>query len=100
MPSSADRKELFDRACKYVSMFLVEQFDSLKDLQKFLPHNTATGHTNKSVVVPMKMLERDEKYTDETIKILQDYRTECSFKGEAQVNARTLITIIVHSKSS
>ena len=57
MPSSADGKELFDRACKYVSMFLVEQFDSLKDLQKFLPHNTATGRTNKSVVVPMKMLE-------------------------------------------
>ena len=100
MPSSADGKKLFDRACKYVSTFLVEQFDSLKDLQKFLPHNTATGRTNKSVVVPMKMLERDEKYTDEIIKILQDYRTECSFKGEAQVNARTLITIIVHFKSS
>ena len=34
LPSSADGRELFDRACKYVAKFLVEQFDSLKDLQK------------------------------------------------------------------
>ena len=69
VPSSADGRELFDRACKYVARFLVEHFDSLKDLQKLLPHHTATGRTHKSVVVLMRILERDEKYTDETIAI-------------------------------
>ena len=98
MPSSADGRELFDRACKYVARFLVEQFVSLKDLQKLLPHHTATGRTHKSVVVPMRMLERDEKYTDETIKILQDYRKDCGLTGEAQVNTCTLIAAIVNFK--
>ena len=31
LPSSADGRELLDRACKHVAKFLAEQFDSLKD---------------------------------------------------------------------
>ena len=46
----------------------------------------------------MRMLERDEKYTDETIKILQDYRKDCGLTGEAQVNTCTFIATIVNCK--
>ena len=68
-----------------MASFLVEQFNSLKALQKLLPRSTTPGTTQKSIIVPMKMLERDEKYTSETIQILQDYRKECVLTGDAQV---------------
>jgi len=85
LPSAADGRELFRRASKYVASFLVEQFNSLKALQKLLPRPTTPGTTQKSIIVPMKMLERDEKYTSETIQILQDYRKECVLTGDAQI---------------
>ena len=58
---------------KYVASFLVTQFNSLKALQKLLPRPTTPGTMQKSIIVPMKMLERDEKDISETIQILQDY---------------------------
>jgi len=51
LPSAADGRELFRRASKYVASFLVEQFNSLKALQKFLPRPTTPGTTQKSIIV-------------------------------------------------
>ena len=85
LPSAADGRELFRRASKYVASSLVQQFNSFKALQKLLPRPTTPGTTQKTTIVPLKMLERDEKYTSETIQILQDYRKECVLKGDAQV---------------
>ena len=56
-----------------MASFLVTQFNSLKALQKLLPRPTTPGTMQKSIIVPMKMLERDEKDISETIQILQDY---------------------------
>ena len=47
------------------------------------PDRSSVVH--KSRVVPMKLLFKDEKYTDENIQILQEYSRECNLTGSSQV---------------
>ena len=83
LPSVADGDHLFKRAVQYVMYFLTLHFSSLKNLK------VATGkpvtHSEKSIIVPMPLLNRDEKFTDESISILRDYMHECNFEGDFQV---------------
>ena len=83
LPSEADGDLLFQRAVKYVKHFLVHHFSSLKHLK--LGFDKHVSPTEKSTIVPMPLLNRDEKYTDETIHILHDYVQDCGFAGDFQV---------------
>ena len=42
----------------------------------------------KSTVVPMKVLMKDEKYTDDTIDILRQLVTDATLSGDAQVTIK------------
>ena len=83
LPSKSDGDQLFQRAVKYVMEFLVHHFSSLKDLK--LATDECAPCPEKSTVVPMPLLQRDEKYIDETINILHDYIHDCNFIGHSQV---------------
>lgn len=81
LPSSHDGKQLFERMVEYVMQFFVENFPALKDLKKVPLRHSNSCPPKKSTVTPMPVLLRDEKYTDETIQILHDYRRECDMVG-------------------
>ena len=83
LPSLSDGSQLFERAMKYVMEFLLRHFLSLKDLKSIVHQESKPQE--KSTIVPMAVLQRDEKYTEETIKILHDYMNECNLKGDPQV---------------
>ena len=84
MPSPSDGTQLHERALEYVAQFLVRQFSALKGLKKLCVQQTPAGDAQKTTIIPMAVMHRDEKYTDETIRILQDL-LECNLTGEAQV---------------
>lgn len=83
LPSSLDGKLLFERAVEYVMQFLNENFRALKKVP--LRHSNSSP-PKKSTVIPMPVLLRDEKYIDETIQILHDYKRECDLTGDPEVN--------------
>ena len=66
--------------------FLVSAFQSLSDLKEFVPSREVVHPVEKSVVVPMKILFKDEKYKSETIEILQQLMADADLKGYHQVS--------------
>jgi hypothetical protein len=72
LPSLSDGSQLFERAMKYVIGFLLRHFPSLKDLKSLVHQESPSKPQEKSTIIPMAVLQRDEKYTEETIKILHD----------------------------
>lgn len=51
---------------------LLENFPTLEKPKSFVSTNNSAS-VKKSIVVPMKILFKDEKYIDENIQILQQY---------------------------
>lgn len=90
LPNSSDGRELYNRAVKYIMQLLVEAFPSLGSLSSCVPVEN-TSSPQKAEIVPMKLLFRDEKYTDETIQILQQYIQDCALTGTPQVRTWYLI---------
>ena len=56
------------------------------NLKEFVPSREVVHPIEKSVVVPMKILFKDEKYKSETIEILQQLMDDADLKGLYQVN--------------
>ena len=78
LPNAEDGQAFFDRAVLYTVQLITA---SLASLKKFLaPPNTTLPQ--KSVVIPQKVLFRDEKYTDENIKILRQYIKDCNANSQ------------------
>jgi len=74
---------------------IVETFPSLASLKKFLSSpEVRVPRPEKSIVVPQKVLFRDEKYTDENIQILCQYIHDCKLTGNPQVAISNALTII------
>ena len=67
LPSLEDARHLKERATAFLMRFLAEEFDSLSDLEPFVPSHQSPHPVQKSTVVPMKVLFKDEKYIGETI---------------------------------
>ena len=84
LPNEEDGQALFEKAVLYTMQVITENFPSIGSLKKFLPSPEITC-PHKSVVVPQKVLFRDEKYTDENIQILRQYIKDCKFTGNPQV---------------
>ena len=82
LPGEEDGQAFFDRAVPYTMQLITENFPSLASLKKFLV--PPTSQFLKTVVIPQKVLFRDEKYTDENIKILRQYINDCKFTGNPQ----------------
>ena len=69
-PTKDESQQLEQRATQYLMEFLVNNFADLTNLCKFLPQVEPIHPTEKSEVVPMKVLFKDEKLKSDTIDIL------------------------------
>ena len=85
LPSEADGACLHTRMIKFMMSFIVKEFVSLSNLAQFIPSESVSP-VQKSEVVPLKLLFRDEKSTDETIQILVRYIKDADLDGTPQVD--------------
>ena len=83
-PNVEDGRVLFERAVQYTAQVLVEEFPTFSDLRQFVVSPDRSSAVHKSTVIPMKLLFKDEKYTDDNIQILQEYSRECNLTGSPQ----------------
>lgn len=91
LPNAEDGQQLYDRAVAYTMKLLVDSFPSLEKLKPLISTGNSSS-VKKSVVVPMKILFKDEKYIDDNIQILQQYIEDGNLCGNAQVR-QCLITL-------
>ena len=84
-PNVEDGRVLFERAVQYTAQVLVEEFPTFSNLRQFVVSPDRSSAVHKSTVIPMKLLFKDEKYTDDNIQILQEYSRECNLTGSPQV---------------
>ena len=76
--------------------FLDENFQALKDLKNVSLQHSNSSPPKKSTVIPMPVLLRDEKYIDEAIQILHDYKRECNLTGDPEVNYVNVVLLWLH----
>ena len=76
--------------------FLATEFKSLADLKQFIPSQQSLHPVQKSVVVPMKVLFKDEKYKSETIDILTQLMTDAQLTGDPQVSPPHTYNFTLH----
>jgi len=88
--SSEDGAILQKRAVRYVMEFLVTHFQDLAGLTKLAPNEECPHPIQRSSVVPMKVLMKDEKYTNDTIDILWQLAVDANLSGDSQVNRKYL----------
>lgn len=93
LPSEDDAQQLKKRAVLYMMEFLATEFKSLADLKHLIPSQQSLHPVQKSVVVPMKVLYRDEKYKSETIDILTQLMTDAQLTGDPQVPPSSCIQL-------
>ena len=89
LPSEGDGIILQERATMYIMEFLVKHFSSLAEMRKFLPSKQQIHPVQRSQVVPMKILFKDEKQKSETINILTQLLIDGNLKGDNQVHTYT-----------
>ena len=65
--------------------FLVEAFTCLEYLRPFVPAMESLHQLQKSQVIPMKLLFRDEKYKSETIQMLSRLIKDANLSGDPEV---------------
>lgn len=85
LPDEADASELHKQATVLVMEILVAEFASLSHLQQKVSKRKSPHDTQKSVVIPMKMLFKDEKCKSETIDILSELCKDAGLTGAPQV---------------
>ena len=91
LPSEADGADLHARMIKFMMSFIVKELVSLSDLSQFVPSDAFSSlSVQKSEVVPLKLLFRDEKSIDETIQILVQYIQDADLDGAPQVRIQKL----------
>jgi hypothetical protein len=86
LPSSEDAMKLQQSAVQYLMSFLVENFTDLADLQCYVPPTEPIHPPQKSEVVPMKILFKDEKLKSDTIDILTQLMMDSNLDGTPQVH--------------
>ena len=85
LPSDDDAAKLYERAIIYMMNFLVREFKDLAGLREHLPEEIPLHPVEKSEVIPMKVLFKDEKYTSQTIDILTQLMEDAALTGDSQV---------------
>ena len=85
LPNESDGHHLYQRMLTFMMEFLVKELTSLSSLRQFLPAKQ-NPPVHKSVVMPMKLLFRDEKYTDENIQIMLQLFKDGDLDGSPQVH--------------
>lgn len=85
LPGAEEGKIFYDHAVLTVMELLVSEFKSLEGLKQLVPSRTSPHPPSKSEVIPLKLLFHDEKYTSETILILQQFIRDAALDGTPQV---------------
>ena len=80
-PRKDESQQLEERATHYLMEFLVDTFADLAHLRKFIPQTQPIHPVQKSKVVPMKVLFKDEKLKSETIDILSQLMLDADLNG-------------------
>ena len=76
---------------KFMISFIVKELVCLSDLSQFVPSDACSSlSVQKSEVVPLKLLFRDEKSIDEIIQILVQYIQDADLDGAPQVRIHKL----------
>jgi hypothetical protein len=86
LPCEADARELKERAVLFVMRFLVKEISSLSDLKDLVPPETPMHPVQKTEIIPMCVLFKDEKYTSETVDILAQLIIDANLNGQPQVH--------------
>ena len=84
LPDKEDAERLQQRGVQYLEEFLVERFSHLEDLQRYT-HVEGLRPPQKSEVMPMKVLFKDEKLKAYTIDILPQLVMDANLDGTPQV---------------
>ena len=77
LPDDSDVAELHKRALQLIMEVMVAEFKSLHDLQPYLPQRESPHPVQKSVVIPMEILFKDERFKSDMIEILSDLNERC-----------------------
>ena len=85
LPDVEDALALQKRALLFLQQFLVSNFDDLHELQSLTPATHSSGTVEKTEVVPMHILFRDEKYVAENVAILGELIKDAKLTGSDQV---------------
>ena len=85
LPSEEDAGKLRERAMQYIMEFLVNEFSSLAHLKRHVPSQQPLHPVQKTRVVPMSILFRDEVKKSKTVDILSQYIADAQLSGDHQV---------------
>ena len=93
MPTEEDAGYLQKRATGFMMRFLVREFSDLKDLARYAPDEEQVHTVDKSEVVPMMVLFKDEKFVSETIDIMAQLIEDAHLSGNPEVCIQTSVCI-------
>ena len=85
LPGAEEGKIFYDRAVLMVMELLVSKFKSLEVLKQLVPSRISPHPPSRSEIIPLKLLFHDEKYTSDTIVILQQFIQDAALDGTPQV---------------
>ena len=94
LPNKDEATQLTENGVHYLMEFLVEHFTDLAHLSEYVPPVEPLHPPQKSEVVPMKVLFKDEKLKSDTIDILSQLIADANLDGAPQVPAWTTCTQI------
>ena len=85
LPSESDGLTMYTRAVNYVMRFMTSHFKALSHFVTQVPHQKSPHTVSQSTVAPMKILHKDEKYTEANVDILESIRCDAELVGNPQV---------------
>ena len=86
IPNEADGEEMFVRAVQYVMRFMVTHFKAFAHLKNKVFPLKLPHPVKKSEVAPLKILDKDEKYTQANIEILESFKKDAHMTCNPQVS--------------
>ena len=81
LPSEDDSRQLKERAMHYTMQFLVSEFTALAGLKAHVPSQKPLHPAEKSQIIPMSILFKNEIYKTATLEILTQYLEDAQLSG-------------------
>ena len=85
IPSESDGLMMYNRAVDYVMRFMASHFKAFSKFANQVPQLKSPHVVSQSIVAPMKILHKDEKYTEANVEILEQIMYDAQLKGDPQV---------------
>ena len=85
VPSESDGLNMYNRAVDYVMRFMASHFKAFSRFANQVPQLKSPHVVSQSMVAPMKILHKDEKYTEANVEILEQIMSDAQLKGDPQV---------------